>query len=69
MEGKKRLKFLLEHFDRASKGAMEMMLVKGFAGVGKTALIMEIETCCGKTRVFYFKQNLTSLCATYLILL
>lgn len=39
----KELEVLLEHFDRAGKGAMEMILVKGFAGVGKTALVMEIQ--------------------------
>lgn len=33
---------LLEAFDRISQGAGEMMVVSGYAGVGKTALVQEI---------------------------
>ena len=33
---------LLEAFDRVSKGASELMLVAGFSGIGKTAVVNEV---------------------------
>ncbi|MCG6921744.1 MAG: AAA family ATPase [Acidobacteria bacterium] len=33
---------LLEAFDRVARGAMEMVLVRGYSGVGKSALVSEI---------------------------
>jgi predicted ATPase len=33
---------LLAAFERISKGAIEMVLLTGYAGIGKTALVQEI---------------------------
>lgn len=39
----KETELLMEHFERAGKGPMGLTLIKGFAGVGKTSLVMEIQ--------------------------
>ncbi|MEK8020053.1 MAG: ATP-binding sensor histidine kinase [Candidatus Parabeggiatoa sp.] len=36
------IKMLLQAFERVSEGATEMMLVAGYSGVGKTALVQEV---------------------------
>ena len=38
------LQELLGSFDRVSRGATELMLVSGYSGVGKSALVYELRT-------------------------
>ncbi|AFZ18887.1 trifunctional serine/threonine-protein kinase/ATP-binding protein/sensor histidine kinase [Allocoleopsis franciscana] len=56
---------LLAAFDRVSKGTTEMMLVSGFSGVGKTAVVNEIHKPIVRQRGYFiagkfdqFKRNI-----------
>ena len=49
------VKTLLTAFDRVSEGQSEMMLVTGFSGVGKTALINEIHKPITRQHGFFIK--------------
>ena len=46
---------LLDAFDRVAGGATEMMLVAGFSGIGKTAVINEIHKPIVKQRGYFIK--------------
>ncbi|MFB2968320.1 AAA family ATPase [Aerosakkonema sp. BLCC-F183] len=46
---------LLEAFDRVSQGATEMMLVAGFSGIGKTAVINEVHKPIVRERGYFIK--------------
>ncbi|MBD2497783.1 ATP-binding sensor histidine kinase [Nostoc sp. FACHB-280] len=46
---------LLEAFDRVSQGATEMMLVAGFSGVGKTAVVNEVHKPIVRQRGYFIK--------------
>ncbi|MEG4810421.1 AAA family ATPase [Microcoleus sp. F8-D3] len=46
---------LLQVFDRVSLGATEMMLVAGFSGIGKTAVINEIHKPIVRQRGYFIK--------------
>lgn len=46
---------LLAAFDRAANGAAELMLVTGFSGIGKTAVINEVHKPIIHKRGFYIK--------------
>jgi predicted ATPase len=46
---------LLSAFDRVSAGAAEMMLVAGFSGIGKTAVMNEIHKPIIKQRGYFIK--------------
>jgi predicted ATPase/signal transduction histidine kinase len=46
---------LLEAFDRVSQGATEMMLVAGFSGIGKTAVVNEIHKPIVRQRGYFIK--------------
>jgi PAS domain S-box-containing protein len=46
---------LLSAFDRVSAGAAEMMLVAGFSGIGKTAVMNEIHKPIVKQRGYFIK--------------
>lgn len=47
------VKTLLHAFDRVSAGAVELMLVSGFSGIGKTALIHEIHKPVVRQRGYF----------------
>ncbi|MBD2440269.1 ATP-binding sensor histidine kinase [Nostoc sp. FACHB-110] len=49
------VKTLLEAFDRVSLGATEMMLVAGFSGIGKTAVVNEVHKPIVKQRGYFIK--------------
>ncbi len=49
----KEIKDLLDAFDRAASGKTEMMLVTGYAGIGKTALVNEIYKPVTKKRAYF----------------
>jgi diguanylate cyclase (GGDEF)-like protein len=49
------LKTLLAAFERVSQGNTEMMLVAGFSGIGKTALIEEIHKPIVRQRGYFIK--------------
>ena len=56
---------LLNAFDRASQGTLELMLVSGYSGTGKTALISEIHGSVFRKRGYFidgkfdqFKRNI-----------
>jgi predicted ATPase/signal transduction histidine kinase len=46
---------LLRAFDRVSAGATEMMLVAGFSGIGKTAVVNEVHKPIVKQRGYFIK--------------
>ncbi|MEG4121821.1 AAA family ATPase [Microcoleus sp. N9_B4] len=46
---------LLDAFDRVSAGATEMMLVAGFSGIGKTAVINEVHKPIVRQRGYFIK--------------
>ncbi|MGF1987107.1 MAG: AAA family ATPase [Nostoc sp. ZfuVER08] len=46
---------LLQAFDRVSNGATEMMLVAGFSGIGKTAVINEVHKPIVRQRGYFIK--------------
>ncbi|RKZ91593.1 MAG: serine/threonine protein kinase, partial [Candidatus Parabeggiatoa sp. nov. 1] len=46
---------LLAAFDRVSQGATEMMLVAGFSGIGKTALVNEVHKPIVRQRGYFIK--------------
>lgn len=47
------IEVLLETFDRVSRGKAEMMLVAGYSGVGKSALVNEIQKPIGQKRGYF----------------
>ncbi|BAY78129.1 multi-sensor signal transduction histidine kinase [Nostoc linckia NIES-25] len=49
------VKTLLQAFDRVSLGATEMMLVAGFSGIGKTAVINEVHKPIVRQRGYFIK--------------
>ncbi|BAZ00418.1 serine/threonine protein kinase with two-component sensor domain [Tolypothrix tenuis PCC 7101] len=49
------VKTLLEAFDRVSLGATEMMLVAGFSGIGKTAVVNEVHKPIVRQRGYFIK--------------
>ncbi len=51
----KEVQTLLDTFSRVAKGAMEMILVAGFSGVGKTAVINEVHKPILKQRGYLIK--------------
>ncbi|MEG4021550.1 AAA family ATPase [Microcoleus sp. S13C4] len=46
---------LLEAFDRVSAGSTEMMLVAGFSGIGKTAIVNEVHKPIVRQRGYFIK--------------
>ncbi|WP_442944733.1 ATP-binding protein [Nostoc sp.] len=46
---------LLQAFERVSKGATEMMLVAGFSGIGKTAVVNEVHKPIVRQRGYFIK--------------
>ncbi|MGB3640359.1 MAG: serine/threonine-protein kinase PknK, partial [Rivularia sp. (in: cyanobacteria)] len=46
---------LLEAFERVTQGASEMMLVAGFSGIGKTAVVNEVHKPIVKQRGYFIK--------------
>jgi len=46
---------LLEAFERVSNGATEMMLVAGFSGIGKTAVVNEVHKPIVRQRGYFIK--------------
>ncbi|WP_413201330.1 ATP-binding protein, partial [Nostoc piscinale] len=46
---------LLEAFERVSQGATEMMLVAGFSGIGKTAVVNEVHKPIVRQRGYFIK--------------
>ena len=46
---------LLQVFDRVSQGATEMMLVAGFSGIGKTAVVNEVHKPIVRQRGYFIK--------------
>ncbi|MEH2198162.1 trifunctional serine/threonine-protein kinase/ATP-binding protein/sensor histidine kinase [Nostoc sp.] len=46
---------LLEAFERVSLGATEMMLVAGFSGIGKTAVVNEVHKPIARQRGYFIK--------------
>ncbi|MBD2453062.1 AAA family ATPase [Nostoc sp. FACHB-87] len=49
------VKTLLQAFDRVSQGVTEMMLVAGFSGIGKTAVINEVHKPIVRQRGYFIK--------------
>ncbi|WP_373530639.1 AAA family ATPase [Nostoc sp.] len=49
------VKTLLEAFERVSLGATEMMLVTGFSGIGKTAVVNEVHKPIVRQRGYFIK--------------
>ncbi len=49
------VQMLLEAFDRVADGATEMMLVAGFSGIGKTAVVNEVHKPIVKQRGYFIK--------------
>ncbi|HLO89387.1 MAG TPA: AAA family ATPase [Nostocaceae cyanobacterium] len=65
----KEVEQLLETFERVSQGKTEMMLVSGYSGVGKSALINEIHKPIVRQRGYFisgkfeqFKRNIPYVC-------
>ena len=46
---------LLDAFERVSQGASELMLVAGFSGIGKTAVVNEVHKPIAKQRGYFIK--------------
>ncbi|BAY28177.1 multi-sensor signal transduction histidine kinase [Nostoc carneum NIES-2107] len=51
----KEVQTLLEAFDRVSQGTTEMMLVAGFSGIGKTAVVNEVHKPIVRQRGYFIK--------------
>lgn len=49
------IKMLMETFQRVSQGAVELMLVKGYAGVGKSSLINEVHRPITERRGYFIR--------------
>ncbi|MEG4584344.1 AAA family ATPase [Microcoleus sp. MOSTC5] len=49
------VKTLLQAFERVSQGATEMMLVAGFSGIGKTAVVNEVHKPIVRQRGYFIK--------------
>ncbi|MEH2407867.1 ATP-binding sensor histidine kinase [Nostoc sp.] len=49
------VKTLLQAFERVSKGATEMILVAGFSGIGKTAVVNEVHQPIVRQRGYFIK--------------
>ncbi|MEG5001992.1 ATP-binding protein, partial [Microcoleus sp. B4-D4] len=49
------VKTLLQAFERVSMGATEMMLVAGFSGIGKTAIVNEVHKPIVRQRGYFIK--------------
>lgn len=49
------VKTLLEAFDRVANGSSEMMLVAGFSGIGKTAVINEVHKPITRQKGYFIK--------------
>ncbi|MFK8186213.1 MAG: AAA family ATPase [Phormidesmis sp.] len=49
------VKQLLEAFDRVSQGSAEMMLVAGFSGIGKTAVVNEVHKPITRQHGYFIK--------------
>ncbi len=49
------VKILLQAFERVSLGATEMMLVAGFSGIGKTAVVNEVHKPIVRQRGYFIK--------------
>ena len=49
------IKALLEAFDRISEGTCEIMLVAGFSGIGKTAVVNEVHKPIVRQRGYFIK--------------
>lgn len=49
------VKTLLQAFERVSQGATQMMLVAGFSGIGKTAVVNEVHKPIVKQRGYFIK--------------
>ncbi|MBO3459600.1 trifunctional serine/threonine-protein kinase/ATP-binding protein/sensor histidine kinase [Aetokthonos hydrillicola Thurmond2011] len=49
------VKTLLQAFERVSNGSTEMMLVAGFSGIGKTAVVNEVHKPIVKQRGYFIK--------------
>ncbi|MGD1928264.1 MAG: AAA family ATPase [Leptolyngbyaceae cyanobacterium] len=49
------VKTLLEAFDRVADGAAELMLVAGFSGIGKTAVVNEVHKPIVRQRGYFIK--------------
>ncbi len=49
------VKALLEAFDRVSEGSSEIMLVAGFSGIGKTAVVNEVHKPIVRQRGYFIK--------------
>ncbi|OCQ89027.1 histidine kinase [Nostoc sp. MBR 210] len=49
------VKTLLQAFDRVSQGATEMMLVAGFSGIGKTAVVNEVHKPIVRQHGYFIK--------------
>ncbi|MFB8793578.1 MAG: AAA family ATPase [Microcoleus sp.] len=49
------VKALLEAFDRISEGSSEIMLVAGFSGIGKTAVVNEVHKPIVRQRGYFIK--------------
>ena len=49
------IEILLQAFDRVSQGVTEMILVAGFSGIGKTAVINEVHKPIVKQRGYFIK--------------
>jgi predicted ATPase/signal transduction histidine kinase/tRNA A-37 threonylcarbamoyl transferase component Bud32 len=46
---------LLEAFDRVSQGTSELMLIAGFSGIGKTAVVNEVHKPIARQRGYFIK--------------
>ncbi|MEG4297491.1 AAA family ATPase [Microcoleus sp. Pol11C1] len=51
----KEVKMLIQAFERVSEGATEIMLVAGFSGIGKTAVINEVHKPIVRQRGYFIK--------------
>lgn len=49
------VKTLLQAFERVSQGATEMMLVAGFSGIGKTAVVNEVHKPIVRQQGYFIK--------------
>jgi predicted ATPase/serine phosphatase RsbU (regulator of sigma subunit)/tRNA A-37 threonylcarbamoyl transferase component Bud32 len=52
---------LLQSFDRVSKGAREVMLVSGYSGIGKTAVVQEVHIPITRQRGFFLRGKYNQL--------
>ena len=52
---KAKVKALLDAFERVARGASEMMLVAGFSGIGKTAVVNEVHKPIVRQRGYFIK--------------